>query len=100
MHLLVASANGESLSRPFAANVLAWKIELCLKTRVMNLIRSLMSFFLLAVIGLSIAGWIWAGEQPSSKMIGARVALALCGLMAVGAIGLLWSAKETHVVEK
>jgi hypothetical protein len=65
----------------------------------MNLIRSLMSLFLLAVLGLSIAGWIWAGDQPAEKMIGARVALGMCGLMAAGAIGLLWSAKQTHATD-
>jgi hypothetical protein len=68
----------------------------------MNLIRSLMSIFLVVVVGLSIAGWMWAGNPPSPNFnaTGARVALALCGLIAAAAMGLLWSAKDYHANEK
>ena len=60
----------------------------------MNLIRSIISVFLLILLAVSVAGWIWAGDQPSPKKEGARVVLALCGASAVGAMGLLWSAKQ------
>ncbi len=59
----------------------------------MNLVRSLISLFLLALLAVSIAGWIWAGGQPSPKLEGARVVLALCGLSSVGCLWLLWSVK-------
>ena len=59
----------------------------------MNLIRSIMSVFLVILIGLAVAGWVWAGGQPSPKMEGARFVLALCGLAAMGAIALLWREK-------
>jgi hypothetical protein len=62
----------------------------------MNLVRSVISIFLLVLLGLSIAGWIWAGGQPSPKMEGARVVLAICGVSAIGALGLLWSAKRPY----
>jgi hypothetical protein len=61
----------------------------------MNLIRSVMSVFLLIVLGLAVAGWVWAGEQPTTYVsTGGRVAVSLCGLAAVGALGLIWSAKR------
>ena len=62
----------------------------------MNLIRSIISVFLLILLGLSIAGWIWAGGLPAAKMVGARLALALCGLASVGSLGLLWSARPDY----
>ena len=60
----------------------------------MNLIRSIISVFLLILFGLSIAGWVWAGGQPSPKLEGARFVLALCGVAALGGLGLLWSARK------
>lgn len=56
----------------------------------MNLIRTLMTIFLITVVGISIAGWIWAGDLPVAKLTGARVVLALCALMAAGAIAMIW----------
>jgi hypothetical protein len=61
----------------------------------MNLIRSAMSVFLLVVLGLVIAGWVWAGKQPTTYVsTGGRGAVFLCGLVAVGALGLIWSVKR------
>jgi hypothetical protein len=60
----------------------------------MNFIRSIISVFLLLLFAVSIAGWIWAGGQPSPRMEGARFVLALCGLSSVGALGLLWTARK------
>ncbi|MBI1310774.1 hypothetical protein GC176_05650 [bacterium] len=60
----------------------------------MNTVRSVISVFLLVLLGLSAAGWVWAGGQPSPKLEGARTMLALCGLMAVGAMAILWRAKD------
>jgi hypothetical protein len=59
-----------------------------------NLIRSLMTVFLLCVVALCVTGWIWAGGQPSPKSEGARVAVGLSGLMAAGSIVLLWKEKQ------
>lgn len=56
----------------------------------MNLVRSLMTLLLLGVIALCIAGWVWAGGQPSPKLEGARIAIGLSALMAAVAITLLW----------
>jgi hypothetical protein len=62
----------------------------------MNLIRSVMSLFLFILLGLSVAGWVWAADQPSPQAEGARTALALCGVMALGSIWLLWRTKESR----
>ncbi|MFU7557294.1 hypothetical protein ACMFWY_01250 [Roseiconus sp. JC912] len=59
----------------------------------MNLVRSFISIFLVALFAVSIAGWFWAGGQPSPQSIGSRVVLVLCGLLSVGCFTLLWSAK-------
>lgn len=60
----------------------------------MNLIRSIISVFLLILLSLAVIGWIWAGKQPSPTSEGARIALGLCGLLAVGSLAVIWSAKE------
>lgn len=60
----------------------------------MNLVRSVISVFLIALLLLSVAGWIWAGGQPSPNREGARVVLAICGLSSVGSLGLLWSIRQ------
>lgn len=60
----------------------------------MNLVRSVISVFLLILLAVSVAGWIWAGGQPSPKLEGARFVLALCGLASIGCLGLLWNARQ------
>lgn len=61
----------------------------------MNIIRAVMSVFLLVLLGLSIAGWFWAGDQPTRyASVGARIAVVLCGLMAIGGMALIWSIKR------
>ncbi|MCA9263063.1 MAG: hypothetical protein KDA60_04420 [Planctomycetales bacterium] len=56
----------------------------------MNLIRSLISILLVAVIAVSIAGWFWAGTSSVAHPVGARVALTLCGLASLAAMRALW----------
>jgi len=56
----------------------------------MNAVRSVISVFLLILLALAVAGFVWAGGQPSPKREGARVALTLCGLLSVGSMALLW----------
>lgn len=63
----------------------------------MNLVRCFLSVFLLALLAISIAGWVWAGGQPSPKREGARIVLTLCGLSSVGCLCLLWHAKPAVV---
>ena len=60
----------------------------------MNAVRSVITLFLMILLAVSIAGWIWAGGQPPAKLIGARFVLAICGLSAVGSTFLLWRAKH------
>ncbi len=60
---------------------------------LMNLIRSIISVFVAALVVLSVAGWIWAGGQPSPRMEGSRFVLALCGLSSIGGLWLLWKEK-------
>lgn len=59
----------------------------------MNLVRSIISFFLLALLAMTVAGWIWAGEQPTRQMIGARASLVVCALCAISCIVVIWRAK-------
>lgn len=60
----------------------------------MNVVRSIISLFLLALLAVSVAGWMWAGGQPSPQKEGARFVLAICGLGSVGSLALLWSIKQ------
>jgi len=65
----------------------------------MNLIRSIISLFLIALVAVSVAGWMWAGSQPSPNSVGARFVLALCGLSAIGAMAVLWTVKKPAINE-
>lgn len=65
----------------------------------MNIIRILMSFFLVVLLVLSIAGWIWAGGGSTPQPNGARLVLALCGLTSVGSLYLLWRTKWSRTPE-
>ena len=65
----------------------------------MNLVRSVISFFLVLLVAVSVAGWIWAGGLPQEKMMGARFVLAVCGLGSVGALSLLWTAKVPETAD-
>ncbi|TWU06214.1 hypothetical protein Pla52n_19340 [Stieleria varia] len=60
---------------------------------IMNLVRSLITVFLIALFASAVAGWIWAGGQPSPKMEGSRVVLAICALSSIGCFVLIWRAK-------
>lgn len=60
----------------------------------MNLVRTVITIFMLVLLALCVAGWIWAQELPSPKMEGARLVLALCGFMSVGTLGLIWTFKQ------
>ncbi|MGN6133454.1 MAG: hypothetical protein ACTHOU_03095 [Aureliella sp.] len=59
----------------------------------MNLVRSIFSFFLCAIVAVAIAGWIWAGSLPSPKLEASRTMLAICGVASLGCLGALWSAR-------
>ncbi|MCD0460087.1 hypothetical protein [Roseiconus lacunae] len=59
----------------------------------MNLIRTLISVFLFALLLSTIAGWLWAGGQPPTQAIGSRIALVLCAFAAISGFALLWSAR-------
>jgi len=65
----------------------------------MNLIRSLMTLFLLCVVAVCIAGWVWSGNQPPQKQVAARCVLGLCMAMALGSTALLWTAREGDVMK-
>jgi hypothetical protein len=56
-----------------------------------------MSVFLVILLGLSIAGWIWAGGLASSQSAGARLVLFLCGVSAVVGLYLLWTEKPSEI---
>lgn len=62
----------------------------------MNVLRTAISVFLVAVILLSIAGWIWAGQQSSFQATGARVVLGLGSLASLGALLELWRGGASH----
>ena len=60
---------------------------------LMNVVRSVISIFLLVLLGLSIAGWMWAAGLPAPKQLAARLVLAVCSISAVGGMALIWSVK-------
>lgn len=64
---------------------------------LMNLVRSIISLFVVALVVVSVAGWIWAGDQPSPAMEGARFVLAACGVLSVGSLCILWKEKPMQM---
>ena len=57
----------------------------------MNLVRVVISLFILILIGVSVVGWVWTGvHQPPSQHDASRIVLTL-GILA-GVVGLvaLW----------
>jgi len=62
----------------------------------MNLIRSIISVFLVALIAIAIAGWIWSSDHPSPNRDGGRFVLALSALSSIGCLRLLWSTPQTR----
>lgn len=61
----------------------------------MNLIRSLMSVFLLLLLAVSVAGWFWAEQGMKPELLaGGRAVLAACGLSALLALWLIWRFKQ------
>ena len=58
------------------------------------MIRSILSVFLVILVAVAVAGWVWAGNGQTPKNFsveGARFVLALCGLGAGVALWLLWN---------
>ena len=58
----------------------------------MNIIRIVISMFLLVLIGVSSSGWLWAGShQAAAQAIASRVVLTLCILAGIVGLVALWS---------
>jgi hypothetical protein len=61
-----------------------------------NVIRLAISLFIVILIGVSVTGWIWAGNhQPPAQMAASRTVLTLC--VAAGIVGLtaLWRVRPS-----
>lgn len=63
----------------------------------MNLIRSFISVFVVAVIAVCVAGLFWTGNANFTETyrLGARVVLAVCTVASIGCLWLLWREKPT-----
>jgi hypothetical protein len=62
----------------------------------MNLIRVLISLFILVLIILSGMGWVWTGNnQPAAQALASRVVLTIS--IAAGVVGLMsiWRPRPT-----
>jgi hypothetical protein len=62
-----------------------------------NVIRLAISGFIVVLIALSVAGWVWAGShQNAAQSAASRVVLSLCIL--AGTVGLvaLWRTRTTR----
>jgi hypothetical protein len=56
-----------------------------------NAIRVTATIFILALIGLSAMGWVWAGaHQPPAQAIAGRAVLVLGALTGVAGLAALW----------
>lgn len=62
----------------------------------MNLVRTLLSVFLMMVLVVSILGWRWTtGDNlpPDFQIWGARLVLVISAVAALSGIGVLWAVK-------
>jgi hypothetical protein len=54
-------------------------------------VRALLSIFVVVLIALSIAGWLWAGShQPPPASLASRLVLTIGALAGVVGLGMLW----------
>ena len=61
----------------------------------MNLIRITMSLFVVVLIAVSLAGWIWTGaNQPPSQSMAARTVLGIGMLAGVAGLAAIWRVKR------
>jgi hypothetical protein len=63
----------------------------------MNIVRTVISMFLLVLIGISTSGWLWAGRNlPAPQAIAGRVVLTLCILAGIVGLVALWRPRPTR----
>jgi len=57
----------------------------------MNIIRIAMSLFVVVLIAVSVAGWIWTGaNQPPSQSVAARTVLGVGIVAGIAGLAALW----------
>jgi MYXO-CTERM domain-containing protein len=57
----------------------------------LNIVRTVISLFILLLIGVSVAGWVWTGRhQTASQASASHVVLTLGALAAVVGLLTLW----------
>jgi hypothetical protein len=62
-----------------------------------NVVRIAISAFILVVVTLSVAGWVWAGShQPPAQAAASRTVLGLCILAGAVGVTALWRARPTR----
>jgi hypothetical protein len=60
----------------------------------MNAVRMVISAFFVALIALSVAGWLWTGAyQPASQSAASRVVLTGCIVARVIGLAAVWRAR-------
>ena len=60
----------------------------------MNVVRIIISLFILVLISVASTGWIWTGShQPAAQATASRVVLSLCILAGVVGLTALWRTK-------
>ena len=60
----------------------------------MNVVRIIISLFILVLISVASTGWIWTGShQPAAQAAASRVVLSLCILAGVVGLTVLWRTK-------
>lgn len=60
----------------------------------MNFIRGIISFFMVILFCVSIAGFVWVGGLPPAKALGGRLALGASFLAGAGCLGIVWRYRE------
>ena len=57
----------------------------------MNVIRVVISGFLLVLMALAVSGWIWTGShQPGAQAAASHIVLTICILAGIGGLTALW----------
>ena len=60
----------------------------------MNIVRIIISLFIVVLISVASTGWIWTGaHQPAAQAAASRVVLSLCILAGVVGLTALWRTK-------
>jgi hypothetical protein len=62
-----------------------------------NVVRIVISVFLVVLIGVAVSGWVWTGgHQPPAQSAASRIVLTVCIVAGVVGLTVIWRVRPTR----